>query len=128
MAYSGHGISEHGRVGGALTTLYLPWWQGNIFRHCHSRNYSFKSHSPICHLQIVDGNQYSMKMRVKGRCCQLAQMFLNSSRVGAQGARHGTGEGQYSPFSKGPVLWKRAGEGSLGAEDSWNSRQCWLRE
>lgn len=55
----------------------------------------------------MHGSQYSVKVRVKGRYCPLAQMFLNSSRVGAQGARRGAGEGQYGPFSKGPALWKR---------------------
>lgn len=69
-----------------------------------------------------------MKVRVTGHGCPLAQMFPNSSRAGAQGARCGAGEGQYGPFSKGPALWKKAGEGLLGAEDSWGSRQGWLGE
>lgn len=64
-------------------------------------------------------------------------MFLNSSRLGAQVARYGAREpgkghgameqGKGSP-SKGPALWMRVGKAPLEAEDSWGSRQGWLRE
>lgn len=60
-------------------------------------------------------------------CCSIAKMFLNISRVGAQVAKHGAGKQKCGSFSK-PSLWMRAGEAPLEAEDSWGSRQGWLRE
>lgn len=81
--------------------MHLPWGPGDTYRHCHFGNNRLSSlvHPSAtcrdCAWKPIQGGGES-----GGLLLPSSQLFLMSSGVRAQAARHGTGKGQCASFSK----------------------------